>query len=383
MKARMKKTAIPAQQGFSLIELMIGLLIGLIAALVISNVFSKYEQQKRVTMSGADAQTNGAIAMFNLRRDVENAGFGLPMFETATSPLRCPLAINIDHDSSPATDPINLSPIVIVDGGTGSDQVAVRYGSAMKGGAAVRLTAGTTTAIANVETTIGCNPNDIALVIQPDAIQNRCSLGRVSPLPIVSATQLTLVGMPAAPSAAQAAVIDGNRLACLGAWNEYRYAVTPNFELTRTGALPAPIAGIAPTPVPNAAPVPIVTDIVNVQAQYGVSATQGENTLAPANPWVNATGIFGPAITLENRNRIKAVRIAVIARSPLREANPVSQACNGTVAGLARVCVWSSDAAPANVDLTAIADWQNYRYKVFETVVPLRNVMWNRRALEL
>jgi type IV pilus assembly protein PilW len=379
----MKKIAkLHSQNGFSLIELMIGMLIGLIAAVVITNVFSKFEQQKRITTGGADAQTNGAIAMFNLRRDAENAGYGLPVFETATTPLRCPLSITVDHDNSGGTAPINLSPVVIVDGGTGSDQVAIRYGSAMKGGAGVKITAGSTTATANVETSLGCNPNDIALVIQPVPTQNRCSLGRV--VSVNSNTQLTLSGMPAAPNADQAAVADGNRLACLGAWNEYRYAVNANYELTRTGAL-LPAVGIN-TPLPDtAAPIakPIVTDIVNIQAQYGVSATQGENTLDPANPWVNATGIFGPAMTLANRNRIKAVRIAVIARSPLRENNPVSQACGGTAIGLARVCIWNSDAAPANVNLTAIPDWQNYRYKVYETVVPLRNVMWNKASLEL
>jgi len=371
-----------SQQGFSLVELMIGLLIGLIAAFVIANVFSKYEQQKRITTSGADAQTNGAIAMFTMRRDLENAGYGLPMFETATTPLRCPLSISVNHDNSGATANINLSPILVVDGGAASDVVAVRYGTAMKGGAGVKLTAGSTTTTANVETSLGCNVNDIALVIQPVPIQNKCSLGRVTA--IASNTQMTLSGMPAAPGADQAAVADGNRLACLGAWNEYRYTVNANYELTRTGALLPPVGTNTPLP-DTTAPIakPIVTDVVNIQAQYGVSATQGENTLDPVNPWVNATGIFGPAMTLENRNRIKAVRIAVIARSPLREINPVSQACNGTVAGLARVCVWTADAAPSNVDLSAIPGWQNYRYKVYETVVPLRNVMWNQLALQL
>jgi len=370
------------QRGFSLIELMIGLLIGLIASLVISNVFSKFEQQKRITTGGADAQTNGAIAMFNLRRDVENAGYGLPMFETATTPLRCPLSINVDDDNSGATAAINLSPVIIVDGGAGSDQVAVRYGTATRGGAGVRINAGSTVSTASVETTLGCNANDIALVIQPVPGQNRCSLGRVTS--VNSPIQLSLLGMPAAPNADQAAVLDGNRLACLGAWNEYRYVVNGDFELTRTGALLPAVGNNTPLP-DSSAPIakPMVSDIVNIQAQYGVSATQGENTLDPANPWVNATGIFGSAITLENRNRIKAVRIAIIARSALRENTPVSQACNGGVQGRARVCIWNSDANPSNVDLTAIPDWQNYRYKVYETVVPLRNVMWNKLALEL
>jgi type IV pilus assembly protein PilW len=376
-----------AQTGFSLIEIMIGMLIGLIAALVITNVFAKFEQQKRITTGGADAQTNGAIAIFNMRRDAESAGYGLPMFESAATPLRCPQTTTINHDNSAATATINLTPLVIVDGGAASDQIAIRYGTAMKGGAGVQMTSGTTYTSANVETSLGCSRNDIALAIQPASGQNRCSLGRVTN--VVSNTEVGLSGMPNTPLATEVDfTVVGNRLACLGAWNEYRYAVNANYELTRTGAL-LPPAGPNITPVPdtedsadNPIAKPMVTDVVNIQAQYGVSVSEDINTLDPANPWVNATGIFGPGVTLANRNRIKAVRMAVIARSALRENQPVSQACNGTVLGLARVCIWNSDVAPSNVDLTAIPNWQNYRYKVYETVVPLRNVMWNQLSLK-
>ncbi|OYY47780.1 MAG: hypothetical protein B7Y48_11580, partial [Methylophilales bacterium 28-44-11] len=96
------------------------------------------------------------------------------------------------------------------------------------------------------------------------------------------------------------------------------------------------------------------------------------------NEWVDATGIWSEgAMTVANRNRIKAIRVAVIARNALQERVAVSQNCDGGVAGLARVCIWNDT---TNVNLTANNNWQNYRYKVYETVVPLRNVLWNRIA---
>ena len=107
------------QKGFSLIELMVGLVIGLIAALVISNVLTRYEQQKRSTTGSSDAQTNGAIALYNIQRDMEGAGWGLPTFEETLSPYLCPLsnvaALNteINHDNLAATANIGLSPVVI------------------------------------------------------------------------------------------------------------------------------------------------------------------------------------------------------------------------------------------------------------------------------
>ena len=42
-------------------------------------------------------------------------------------------------------------------------------------------------------------------------------------------------------------------------------------------------------------------------------------------------------------------------------------------------CAWddagSSIAAPP-IDLSADANWRRYRYRVYETIIPLRNVMW-------
>ena len=97
------------QRGFSLIELMIGLVIGLIATLVITNVFSKFEQQKRVTTGGADAQTNGSIALYTMRREIENAGYGLPVFNQDITPLRCPINVTYDHDVNGATPEIGAT----------------------------------------------------------------------------------------------------------------------------------------------------------------------------------------------------------------------------------------------------------------------------------
>ena len=29
------------------------------------------------------------------------------------------------------------------------------------------------------------------------------------------------------------------------------------------------------------------------------------------------------------------------------------------------------------IKVSQVADWKHYRYKVYDTVVPLRNVLWN------
>lgn len=362
-----------SQRGFSLIELMIGLVIGLIATLVITNVFSKFEQQKRVTSGGADAQTNGSIAMYTIRRELENAGYGLPVFNQDITPLRCPVNVTYDHDANGATAEIGLSPVVINDGGAGSDNVVVRYGSTMKSGASVEIqSVPDPTPTLQLPTALGCTKNDTALVIQEISTTTlRCAMGRVTEVATAPTQRIKLANI--SPSGTAVPVTAGFRVACMGAWNESNFRVNNN-QLMRTGATIAP-ANPDETALPDATEFPVVSDVVSIQAQYGVSQVDSSNLVTE---WVNATGIWSAgAMTVANRNRIKAIRVAVVARNPLRERVAVSQNCDGGVAGLARVCIWNET---TNVNLTADANWQNYRYRVYETIVPLRNVLWNRIA---
>jgi type IV pilus assembly protein PilW len=365
------------QQGFTLIEIMIGLVIGLLATLVIYNVFNVFEQQKRATTGGSDAQTNGAIALYNLQRDVQAAGYGLPVYGAVISPFNCPVNTTIDHDGVAASLPISLSPIVITNGNgvDGSDTISIRNGDSMRGGAAVSMVAGTGTPTANVAQVnhhIGCAVGDVALVMnQPPSAPLNCNMSRViavSAAGVVPATVSLTVGT--------ANVNVGNDLACLGVWNETQYSVNASNQLTRSGAVTAG--------VPNAAAVPLVPDIVNMQAQYGISANPQTNRI---EQWVDATGAWANP-TLADRNRIKAIRIAIVARNGLLGREDVTANCSSlTAANPTGLCAW--DATSANpptaspapaINLTA-ADWRRYRYRVYESIIPIRSIVWSRCVL--
>ena len=123
------------QAGFSLVELMVGLVIGLLATLAIMQIFSAFEGQKRTTSGTADAQTSGSVALYTLQRDVQLAGFGLPLYDEANMPLKCnaPSYPVVDHDNNAATPNINMSAVDIINGATAtdSDTVIVRYGACL------------------------------------------------------------------------------------------------------------------------------------------------------------------------------------------------------------------------------------------------------------
>ena len=123
----------------------------------------------------------------------------------------------------------------------------------------------------------------------------------------------------------------------------------------------------------------LVHNLVFMKAQYGVAPPASQSV----DSWVNPTGTWDPsalAANPANRVRIKAVRIVVVARSDKREADAVTPQCtNVSLTVNNGPCAWRDTAAsPAPViDLSADPDWQHYRYKVYQTVVPLRNVIWD------
>lgn len=349
------------QAGFSLIEILVGLVIGLLATLVIMQVFSVFEGQKRSTSGSADAQTNGSIALMNIQRDLQMAGFGLPLplADRENTSLKCNLFPDYDPDNNAATNnSTNLFPIVIQDGAANTnDTVIVRYSSTASMGAVPVKVSNTAVVTAApglaVENNIGCTAGDVVM-ISNGAI---CSMATISiPNGVPDPTHIILAADPLIAGA----LVPGAKLACMGNWQNYRYEVVNN-ELQLNGS-------------------PIVSEVVNLQAQYGVSAAANSNQV---NQWVNAVAPWA-APTVADRNRIKAVRIVVVVRNGLREKENVTTPCT-TSKGVINngPCAWDDtdySAAPM-IDLSADAAWQKYRYRAFETIIPLRNMLWSREAL--
>ncbi len=120
----------------------------------------------------------------------------------------------------------------------------------------------------------------------------------------------------------------------------------------------------------------VISDgIALLKAEYGTDANG--NGLIDANEWNQAA----PANVLA----VYAVRLAVVARSVQPEKPSVAGgACDTTTVFPAWIGSFVTVAHPVaapldlsgNVGLAAGDDWKCYRYKTFETTVPLRNVVW-------
>lgn len=375
------------QVGFSLVELMVGLVIGLFATLAIMQVFGAFEGQKRTTSGTADAQTNGSVALYNLQRDVRLGGYGLPLMDDANLGLKCS-ATTLSTTAVPPHSlsiPINIVPVVIQDGvaATDSDSITVNYGATNNAGLPVEVSAlesqvGDSFPV-NIINNMNCRNSDIVIAIN----DTNCVAQQITTGPPFSGAISLTMPLPRAAGPASthitlysnAGITAGSKISCVTGWNSVTYSVVNNQLMRGVTAM--------------------VDGIVNMQAQYGISATPDSNQITQ---WVNATGAWAaPGITAlacnaanANRNCIKAVRVAIVARNGLLERPPaVSTACSSTTAANPTgVCAWDatsanpSVASPApTVNLTNTPSWGQYRYRVYESIIPLRNVVWTKDRL--
>jgi type IV pilus assembly protein PilW len=346
------------QRGFTMVELMVGLTIGLIAVVIIVQVIAVFDAQRRTTTGTADAQTNGGIALYSIAREAQLAGY--PLVPATDSPLEC-TTVTYGGTGITGITPVSITDGVSASGVSASDTITLRYGSSPMGGIQTQITSLTGNA-ATVKSNLGCSVNDVTIV----NVGATCAMSTATAVSASGASPITVTLANTTTAAANA------NLACVGAWNEVTYAVNP-----ATGNLDRTIVlnGVSTT-------TPSVVGVVNLQAQYGISATPSSNTVTQ---WVDATGATWAAPTVADRNRIKAIRVAVVARNAKMEPDNVTTACSSTTsASPTGLCAWAgSTASPApTVDLSqGDASWARYRYRVFETVIPLRNVIWSKETL--
>ena len=366
------KVAHALQSGFSLIELMVGMVIGLLVTLVIMQVFSVFEGDKRTTMANADAQTNGNIALFGITRDIQQAGYGLPV-TTAGSSHSAYSCNNISRNGALSSLSINqITAVVITNGATGlGDSIGIRYSTNEVGGVPTKVLA-RTSATLTVDNSMGCTVNSFALQVMDDpspSVPPVCSIQQIQSI-------TTTAPNPTVTLQDSTKLVDGGYLYCVGTLNNFVYSVIESPVGSDKYVLNKTINTMNGNGSITASNVEVASEVVSLQAVYGVS-TDGDNTI---DSWQPATGIWASgSLNVTTRNQIKAVRIAVASRNGLLEKNDVtSNACltmYGDCTNPASVAAIAAGALQVDVSGTS-SDWRKYRYRVYETVIPLRNLVW-------
>lgn len=368
------------ERGFGLIEIMVGLAIGMIATIVMFQTFAVSERQKRTTTGAADAQSNGAIATFMMERDIKMAGWGIdsrvigncdPLYtwqESRSGP--------IDDLATPGASLI--AAVLIADGGDAPDSVTIQYygnpanANVKLGKTSINGNMPTVSSEYEVDSTYGCErkpgePPPMAIVSQKG---KGCTLAQITlhQSPPSKLQHNKGVDAPYNPDASN-----------MGGWPQYTDETDPDKRAyvqcfsslyRRTYQIAAQKLTLTQ---PDAAGVDttfeVAPEILDFQAQYGI-ANAGSQQI---NAWVAPTGGWATAnLTATNVKRIKAVRIALLARSASYEKPDDGVTCTATTAD--NVAAWPAWAGFKTTQLPA--DWQCYRYKAFEMTVPLRNIIW-------
>ena len=344
--------------GFTLVEIMVALVIGMLGVIVMMQLFSLSEGQKRATTGSSDAQSSGAIALFGLQRDVRPAGYGISDIKL----LGCNLALPLVAASAPSLGRVastlnNLAPVTINHasipaGDDDSDTLLFVFG----GGNGSPQGDGITSQPANiqyaVQTANSFSVND-GVVAAPQTRASPCAL---------SLDRATAVVSPNVTVAAGVASMANGTLFNLGQRLSIRAYAVRGGNLTVCDFMANNCfdnsAGVVGNPVVW---VPVANNIVSLRAEYG------SDTTAPMDGVVDVYNQTTPT-TACGWAKTPAIRVALVARSGQFEKDEVTSAAP-TWAGTA-----SATSVP--IDLSANASWKNYRYKVFETTIPIRNVAW-------
>ena len=370
-------------KGFSLVEVMVGLVIGMLGILVIMQVFAVSEGRKRTTTSGSDAQINGLSALLAIERDVRQAGFGYTSSPgSGTNPALGCKTLAYNSAAVPTTIDFRLIPVLITNGAANApDAITVTYGTGpnLTTPAGFKLPA---SGAANYQLTnnadkAGFADGDLVLAMQPGL---DCTLAQV--------TGLTGSGSDVITHNSGGVGGNYNRPSGLGVpynlptaqlMNLGNPIITQYFVQTSNLASSdlkfGTSGGAANTTV-------LADNIVTIQAQYGID-TNGDGSI---DAWVEPTGVWAnnPTATpstpiVTNILQIKAIRIAVVARSGLMERGVVTLPCANNAGSNSGPCAWQdTPASPAPlIDLSADPLWNRYRYKVYQTIIPIRNMIWS------
>ncbi|HVS27699.1 MAG TPA: PilW family protein [Burkholderiales bacterium] len=352
-------------KGFSMVEILVGMVIGLLGVIIIMQIFALAEGQKRTTTSGSDAQTNGNISLYSVEHDVRLSGYGISL-----AALGC--SISTSYNSS-TTNPgtLTLAPVVITDGGVDAsgnalpDTLSVLYSRNTMTGlpqtlAYVNLQADTQSTIGSTFTAAA---NDLVVYYQSG---KNCTLAQVT---AVANNTVLNHDNSLTPNWNNSAIFpasgyDVNSNVFNFGPMAYRIysidTVNNNLQFTQVNAS-GPSLFLA------------AGEIVNLQAQYGKDTGAHAGHVAGDNivdAWDTVTpGLIPPAGAGTNAQwqQIIAVRLAILARSGQYEKPTTAGVCTATTVAPS----WTGGTMAVPGGLPSC-----YRYKMFETVVPLRNIIW-------
>jgi type IV pilus assembly protein PilW len=331
---------------------MVAVVIGMIGILMMTSVFVQSQGQQRATSGSAGAQENALVALVTVERDVRMAGIGLVglgcnnvrAYNSTMAPALLnfpPLPVNIARDVPAA----------------GSDSITILYSGSAFGNIPTTLGVAMSTSddaltVANGD---GVVQGNLILISEPPS---DCAIIQASADAVNAGAAWTIAHLPVPPFSFNpplatnifpaAGYNPGARVTNMGALVRREYFVQGARLMMRDRN--APDSAVAPQN-----PVELVEGVIAMRAQYGRD-TSGDG-------FIDVYDNTAPA----NAAELVAIRIAVVARSAQMERIAVSPAV---------LPLWNGGTLANGGAIALDANAQRFRYRVYQTTIPLRNVIW-------
>jgi type IV pilus assembly protein PilW len=361
-----------AQRGMSLIEVLVAIAIGLIGILIMSQAYLTSDQFNKATLGAGGAQTNGNVALFTLERELRMAGYGV----NSSTALECG-NINWYYNGQYSGNlggplpNIELAPVVITTTAGAPDQVTIMYatGEQRVTPATLSKTMPSASSELNVDGTSGFQENDLALLVNKTP-PITCTMVQITQVQTAAAKLQHNPGgtAPYNPPGAgpYPAYVKNDVLFDLGNPIVRTYSIVNDALRVNEVFLNAA--------TPGAGTLDLVDGIVDLRALYG------KDTSVPADGVVDVYDTIKPT-NAAGWLQVLSVRIAVVARVGNYE-KPSGANCDATTANPTYSYenpVGTTQTGTFNwTDLTDVTNQARcYRYRVFETTVPVRNMIWS------
>ncbi|SDZ00252.1 type IV pilus assembly protein PilW [Variovorax sp. YR266] len=405
MNARSKPFARAAQRGLTLIELLVAMVIGLIVVLAVTSVVTVGETHKRSTTSTNDMNQSGSYATYMIDRLLRSAGSGFAQTGTrglfgcrlsaarrigatattilprTASAFPAPFDTLLGGSGAAAAGNLRLAPFLIAKGATAgaSDTLVIMGGNAAAGDVPRRIRSGFPgNNDLRLDNTIGLANGDIGLVSQEGTTD--CLIEQVN---VTDATAFAAVGNEVLPMGGRYFTSTGatKSLAALAADGTSLFTPLGNvgannlqFQLLGVDANRTLVAydllraaGTGSNEGTDAAAMQALADgVVALYAVYGVDTDSNGTVDAWIDPAAAGYSISTLMLAPDTMRHIVAARVALVMRSSLFEKEPVTGAS---------LTVFGDLAAASRRTLTIPVADRNFRYRVIDTTIPLRNML--------